>query len=89
MIISVSYQRMKNQEVVLCTSTKTEAVGHVGRANFPLIAGVLEQGRRNVMVTRIVGLDLERQTLEVEPGGRFARTALSEARTAAVEWTTI
>ena len=53
------------------------------------MAGVLEQGRRNVMVTRIVGLDLERQTLEVDPGGGFARTALSEARTAAVEWTTI
>lgn len=69
--------------------TKTEAVGHVSRANFPLIAGVLEQGRRNVMVTRIVGLELERQTLEVDPGGGFARTALSEARTAAVEWTTI
>ena len=89
MIISVSYQRMKNQEVVLCTSTKTEAVGHVSRANFPLIAGVLEQGRCNVVVTCIVGLDPERWVLEVEPGERFARTALPEARTAAVEWTTI
>jgi len=46
--------------------SKTEAVGHVSRANLPLIAGVLEQGKRDVVVTRIVGLDPERRALEVE-----------------------
>lgn len=46
--------------------SNTEPVGHVSRVNLPLIVGVLEQGKRDVVVTRIVGLYPERRALEVE-----------------------
>mgnify|MGYP003292964853 CR=1 FL=1 len=45
----------------------TEPVGHVCKKDLPLIAGVLEQGNRDLVVTRIVGLDAQRRALVVEP----------------------
>ena len=45
----------------------TEPVGHVCKKDLPLIAGVLEQGNRDLVMTRIVGLDAQRRALVVEP----------------------
>ena len=44
----------------------TEPVGHVCKADLPLIAGVLEQGKADMVMTRIVGLDTQRRSLVVE-----------------------
>ena len=47
--------------------TLTEPVGHVCEKDLPLIAGVLEQGGKDLVVTHIVGLDAQRRALVVEP----------------------
>ena len=47
--------------------TLTDPVGHVCEKDLPLIAGVLEQGDRDLVVVRIVGLDAQRRALVVEP----------------------
>ena len=45
----------------------TDPVGHVAKVDLPLIAGVLEEGGRELVVATIVGLDTVRRALVVEP----------------------
>ncbi len=47
--------------------TVTDPVGHVAKVDLPLIAGVLEEGGRELVVATIVGLDAVRRALVVEP----------------------
>lgn len=47
--------------------TQTEPVGHVSKRDLPYIAPVMEQGERDLVVTRIVALDTRRRVLVVEP----------------------
>ena len=47
--------------------SKTAPVGHVAKVDLPLIAGVLEEGGRELVVATIVGLDTVRRALVVEP----------------------
>lgn len=47
--------------------TVTEAVGHVCKADLPHISPVMEQGGLDLVVTQIVGLDIRRSALVVEP----------------------
>ena len=60
------YQCVGDKHAVMAWS-QTEPVGHVCFPDLPLIAGVLEQGDRDLVVVRIVGLDALRRALVVEP----------------------
>jgi len=66
--------------------TLTEAVGHVSRAELPLIAGVFEQGGYEVVTVRIVGLDTLRNTLVVEPEDDLPKLPYTPPRHAPWTW---
>lgn len=60
------YQCVGDAHAVMAWSL-TEPVGHVARVDLHRIVGVLEQGNRDVVVTRIVEVNAIRKALVVEP----------------------
>lgn len=66
--------------------TLTEPVGHVSKVDLPLVAGALEQGKRELLMVRIVGLDTRRRALVVEPVDELPDEP-ARCKPAAVPWT--
>ena len=64
----------------------TEPVGHVCVPDQPLIAGVLEQGDRDLVEVRIVGLDKRRRALVVEPVEELPELPCESRKPAAWTW---
>lgn len=80
------YQCAEDAHAVMAW-TLTEPVGHVAKVDLPLIAGVLEQGRCDVVVARIVALDASRRALVVVPEQEWPELPLDEQKTETWTWT--
>ena len=64
----------------------TDPVGHVCVPDVPLIAGVLEQGGRDIVTVRIVGLDERRRALVVEPEEELPELPYERRKPTAWTW---